>query len=152
VLANQKELTGYGRVLSYVIFFNLQNRRDSLSRWPCGLRRRSTVFLMWARGFESRWVHTCSSVVSVRCCACSSLWRDWSLVQRVLPGVHLTVHDPETSTVRRVRPELGYCVIEKEKSGTVRPNSDGRVDTNRLFRICFVQMDGKLDGVNQRGQ
>ena len=66
--------------------------------------------------------------------------------------MHLTVHDPETPTMRRVKPELGYCVTEKEKSGTVRPNSDGHVETNWLFRICFVRMDGKVDGVHQTGQ
>ena len=63
-------------------------------------------------------------------------------MQRVLPGVHLTVHDLETKTVRRVRPELGYCVTEKKWHAMDMSKQTG----------CFVQMEEKIDSANQKGQ
>ena len=80
------------------------------SQWPYGLRRRWKPLDSWDCGFESHWVHGCSSVVFVVCWVGSGLC--WSLVQRSPTGwvcARLIVCDLATSTIRWPKPDLGSC-------------------------------------------
>jgi hypothetical protein len=66
----------------------------------------------WGRGFESHWGYSCvTSLVFVVAAFASS----WSLVQGSQTGcVSLIVCDIWTTTMRRLRPDLGCWATEKE--------------------------------------
>ena len=71
--------------------------------------------MIWDRGFDSRWGHGCSSLVFFVCCVSSGLCGD--LITRSEESyrvrVCLIVCDLETSTTRRIGPDLDCSATEK---------------------------------------
>jgi hypothetical protein len=83
-------------------------------QWLHSLRIRCMAACLLGLWVDPCWRHGCLSVVRVVCCQVEVSAMSSSLVQRSL--VSIIVCDPETSTMRWHRPNLGCCTKEKKSA------------------------------------